>query len=150
MTTATYTQGAVGATLLDLASLAPGTFAVTPTIDFGASIPYDTNILVTANTATNATSAGQQVVVYMQQSPDGTTWTSGPTSGTTATNEFDLIFLGYVPMQTGGTTMLSTEIFSIRKDYPVTRYARIVIKNDCGLALSAGGVFRFDVTLNQA
>jgi hypothetical protein len=87
--------------------------------------------------------------VFAQASLDGTNFESGPTSGTTTTDEPDLTFVGIVPMATATTT--HRKVFSLREAFgSMPKAFRIVIKNDLGVALTSGALYTAEVIGNAA
>ena len=78
--------------------------------------------------------------MLVKWSLDNTNFTSGPESGTTATEEADLHWIGTLP---------TVDTNTHRKEfivYPKGRYFKIVAKNDMGVALTSGNVYRSDWT----
>mgnify|MGYP000723991003 CR=1 FL=1 len=69
---------------------------------------------VTQDLTYNA-ATGANLMLFLVQSLDGTNYTSGPTSGTTTTDEPDLTFLGSIPVNTASVT--HTKSFSIGAAY---------------------------------
>src|SRR5690349_24606011 len=96
MTTFTQAQGARSSDLLSMGTLASATYAVTSAIDLGATVPLDVTVEVEATPGTTP-SGNKQLVVFAQLSLDNTNFGSGPTSGTTTTNEPDLHWIGTLP-----------------------------------------------------
>lgn len=132
-------------TVTGLSTLASATYVASDAINHTTNDPLD--VLVEVAVATTNTPAGnKQVVVFAQRSLDGTNYTSGPTSGTTTTDEPDLFLLGYVPMNTASTTHL--RIFSLAAAFGGTlpKYSKIILKNDLGVALTSGTVYTSEVT----
>lgn len=121
-----------------LNSLASATYVSAGTITFVSStlIPLDCKLEVSV-TSPSTVSGNKQIMVFAQASMDNTTFTSGPTSGTTTTDEPDLYFVGVVPCNT--TSTVHTEIFSLAPVFGGTlpAYVKIICKNDTGTALAA-------------
>ena len=84
-------------------------------------------------------SGNKQVVMFAQGSLDGTAFESGPTSGTTTTDEPNLRYIGTVPVNSNTTAQ--TRLFDMSAAYSgVLPYAsRIVAKNDSGASLGTAG-----------
>lgn len=141
MATQTFTQG-TRTSLLTLGTLATGTFIASSTLDLSASIPYD--VVVEVEWDHSGTPSGnEQMLVYAQVSGDNSAFTSGPTSGTTATEEQDLLFVGASP---GNDTNTHRKQFSLRAaGIPIARYLKVVVKNDSGGALTSGTVYYWTV-----
>jgi hypothetical protein len=124
-------------TSASLATLASATYCVSSAYNASTNDPIDLVIEAVIGT-TNAPTGNKQAVIFAQASYDnGTTWQSGPTSGTTTTDEPDLTFLGTVPVSAAGTHVKS---FSVAAAYGgiVPPMVRIVVKNDLGVALTTG------------
>ena len=110
-------------------------------IDLGASIPVDVTFEVECNP--NGTPSGnKQLVLFAKFSLDNTNWGSGPESGTTATEEGDLHFVG--AMSTVDTND-HRKFFSLA-GLPIARYVKLVAKTDMVVALTSGNVYRADIT----
>ncbi len=139
MTTQTLAQGTRTASLLALGTLAAGAYITSSAIDLGASVPLW--FTLQAECDPNGTSTGnKQLIIFLKWSLDNTNWTSGPESGTTATEEADLHWAGTLP--TNDTNVHRKEFVV----YPKARYMKIVVKNDLGVALTSGDVYRADWT----
>lgn len=139
MATVKITYGTISAvTVTGFATLASATYAVSATITPTTTVALDQVVEVSAAT-TNTPAGNKQVLVFAQASYDGgTTWQSGPTSGTTATDEPDLTFLGALPVNSATAT--HTKAFTVAASYGgiLPPLLRIVVKNDLGVALTAG------------
>lgn len=141
MTTHTLAQGSRSSSILTLGTLAASTYITSSAIDLGAAIPLDVSIEVECDP--NGTPSGnKQLLVFAKLSLDNTNWTSGPESGTTATEEADLHFVGTLPTNDTNT---HRRLFSLR-GLPIARYLKIVAKNDLGVALTSGAVYRASIT----
>lgn len=133
------TQGTRTSTLLNLGTLAAGTYVTSSAVDLGADVPIMITLEAEAN-ANGTTTGNKQLVVFLKWSLDGTNYQSGPESGTTTTEEADLDFAGVLPMV---DTNDHRKFFTV---YPKGRYFKIVAKNDMGVALSSGNIYRADWT----
>lgn len=128
-----------------LSTLASGTYVKNTT-----AYPCNTNkpqdVIVEVNaTTTNTPSGNKKLDVFIVESLDGTNFRSGPTSGTTTTREQNLRRLGSVHVSTASTAEMAT--FSVMSALGYVPYAfYIVVKNDLGVALTAGTVFTAEVT----
>lgn len=128
------TKTALTTSALD--SLASATYVSAGTIDLTAADPLDVLVEVAATPGT--VSGNRQVVVFAKVSLDGSTWTSGPETGTTATDEPNLKFIGTVPCNTNSTQQVNTlSVVSALGFIPP--HLEIVVKNDTGAALAASG-----------
>lgn len=119
-----------------LNSLASATYVSAGTIDVNATDPIDVVVEVEATPGTVA--GNKQLLVFAQASFDNTNFSTGPTSGTTATDEPNLLFLGSLPLNTNAT--LQRRPFSVMSALGyVPPYFKIIVKNDSGAALAASG-----------
>mgnify|MGYP000899622858 FL=1 len=122
----------------DLSTLATLTY-VRNTTAFDCSTNQPVDVVVEGNFATGTSSGNKQVVLFLQESLDGTNYRSGPTSGSTATREPNLLFLGSVPLTTASTTETGT--FSVLQALGyIPKKFYVVVKNDNGAALNVGTV----------
>lgn len=141
MTTFTQAQSARSASVLNLGTLASATYVMSSVIDLGAAIPLDVTLQVECDP--NGSPAGnKQLVLFAKLSLDNTDFGSGPESGTTATEEADLHWIGTLPCNDTNT---HRKFFSL-DGLPVARYLKLVVKNDMGVALTSGNVYRADIT----
>lgn len=131
-------------------SLGNGTYVDCGTLNFTTNDPLDVLIDVSATPGT--VSGNKQLVVFMQKSLDGTNFETGPTSGTTTTDEPNLTFVGTLPLNTNST--LQRRIFSLAAACSGTlpQQAKIIVKNDSGATLASSGhaVYYSEVTGNVA
>ena len=131
-------QGSKTAEIIALGTLASGTYIVSAALDLTDNIPLDLNIEVLATPGGTPT-GNKQMMLFAKISLDNSVFTSGPESGTSATNEEDLYFIGALPCN---DTSAHRKIFSLRDaNVPVSRYLKLVLKNDLGVALSSGSVY---------
>jgi hypothetical protein len=93
--------------------------------------------------ANGTPSGNKQLVLFCKFSLDNTNWGSGPESGTTATEEGDLHFVGAMPTV---DTNDHRKFFSLA-GLPIARYLKLVVKNDLGVALTSGNVYKSDITI---
>lgn len=136
-------------TSTSLSALASATYVQNTTAyDCTTNQPLD--VIVEVDVATTNTPAGnKQVVVFLQESLDGTNFRSGPTSGTTTTREPNLRFLGIIPVTTASTTEIGT--FSVAQALGYVPYKFfIVIKNDLGVALTTGTAWTSEISSTVA
>ena len=140
-TTFTQAQGTRSSTVLNLGTLASATYVMSTAIDLGSAIPLDVTFEMECDP--NGTPSGnKQLILFAKLSLDNTNFGSGPESGTTATEEGDLHFIGAMPTVDTNT---HRKFFSLA-GLPVTRYLKLVVKNDMGVALTSGNVYRADIT----
>jgi hypothetical protein len=129
---ATYTPAA-------LPTLGSGAYCVSPTITHVTNGPLDVLIFPTVAT-TNTPTGNKQVVVFAQASYDGTAFTSGPTSGTTTTDEANLHYVGSIPLNTSSTDESKALSLAAAFGGTLPYASRLVFKNDCGVALTSASV----------
>ena len=133
----------------NLGTLASATYCVSSTYNNTTNNPLDLIVETTVAT-TNTPSGNKQVVVFAQASYDNSVWQTGPTSGTTTTDETLLTFLGTVPLQSASTTEIKA--FSVAAAYGgvLPPYVRIIHKNDLGVALTTGTVATSEISATVA
>lgn len=131
-------------TVTGLATLASATYVASSAFTANTNQPVDVVVDVAVAT-TNTPVGNQQLLVFLQESLDGTNFRSGPTSGTTTTSEANLLYLGSIPMRVASTTQEAT--FSIAQALGYVPYAfRVVLKNDMGVALTSGAVYTSEIS----
>lgn len=138
MATISAPVGTLGSDVLGAAanSLASGAYCVTSAVDVSATDPIDALVQVEATPGTVA--GNKQVVVFLKVSLDGTNYTTGPESGSSATDEPNLVPLGALPVNTNST--LQRAVFSVAAALGYVPAAfKVVLKNDSGAALAASG-----------
>lgn len=131
------TRTSLTTTALD--SLASATYVNAGTITIASSNKTPLDMLVEVKVTPGTVSSNKQVLVFIQQSLDGTNFTTGPTSGTTTTDEPNLVFLGAVPCNTNSTAQ--TAVFSLAGACGgVLPFAvKVIAKNETGAALASSG-----------
>lgn len=145
MTTFTLAQGTRSSVFLDLGTLASATYVMSSAYDRGAAIPFDTTVELVCDP--NGTPGGnKQLVLFAKFSLDNSNFGSGPESGTTATDEADLHWVGTLPCN---DTNSHAKFFSLL-GLPTARYVKFVVKNDMGVALTSGGLYTADIASNGA
>lgn len=127
-------------------SLASANFVASNAYVCNTNKPID--VVVEVEAATTNTPAGNKVVaVYLKETLDGTNYRSGPESGSTATDERDLLPLGVVRMGTASTTHRAS--FSVAQALGYVPYGfKIVLKNDLAVTLTAGALYTTEVAGN--
>lgn len=125
-------------TVTGLSTLASATYVASNAIDNTTSDPLDIMLMVEVTPGTVA--SNKQVLVFAQGSHDGTDWQTGPTSGTTATDEPNLTFVGAIPCNTNSTQQRA--ILSVAGAFGgvLPPHLRFVFKNETGAALTAAAV----------
>lgn len=133
-TSRTQISGAASA----LNSLASGTYVVLGTLTHTTNDPLEVKVelLVTPGTV----SGNKQVLLFAQASLDGTNFESGPTSGTTTTDEPNLRFVGLLPC--GTSSAAQRGVFDMSAAYPsgaLPHSTKLIAKNETGAALASSG-----------
>jgi hypothetical protein len=132
-------QAPVSLTVTGLATLASATYVVSNVLSHSVNDPLD--VLIDVAIATTNTPAGnRQVVIFAKGSLDGSNFGSGPESGTTATDEPDLHYVGSLPMNTATTT--HRKVFSLAAAYGgvLPASTKLVFKNDLGVTITSASV----------
>ena len=139
---ATFTQAqSARSVVLNLGTLASGTYITSSSIDLGPAIPLDITLEIECDP--NGTPTGsRQLILFAKLSLDNVNFGSGPESGTDATNEADLHWIGTLPCN---DTNMHRKMFSLQ-GLPISRYLKLVVKNDTGVNLTSGKVYRADIT----
>lgn len=140
MTTFNQTQGTLSSAVLTMGTLASATYIASSGQNLGSTIPLNKTIQVECTPSSSPT-GNKKLDVFAQLSLDGTNYGSGPTSGTSTTNELDLHYLGWLPCNDSG---LHRKMFNL-DGVPVTQWLKIVVKNDMGVALTSGFVYWADI-----
>lgn len=137
-----FQQDARSALILNLGTLAANTYIATAGLSFSSSLPVDLIIEVVIDP--NGTPTGnKQLLVFAKYSLDNVNWGSGPESGTTATNEADLDLIGYVSAEDTSEHRKFIRLFA--DSPPMSRYFKLVFKNELGVALTSGGVYAAEI-----
>lgn len=131
-------------TVTGFGTLASATYVASAAYNCATNQPVDVVVEIESAT-TNAVSGNKQVVVFIQESLDGTNFRSGPTSGTTTTDEPDLRFLGTIPMNTSSVTHRGTFSVAQALGYVPTQF-KIVLKNDLGAALTSAAAYTAEIS----
>ena len=135
-------------TVTGFGTLASATYVASSAYNVNTLKPQDLIIEVEAAT-TNAVAGNKQIAVFVQASLDGTNFQSGPTSGTTTTDELDLTWIGNLPMNTATTT--HRKMFSVGTVLGfVPQQVKVVLKNDLGVALTSGAVYTAEISNSVA
>lgn len=131
-----------------LNSLASATYVVLGTLTHNSSGKAPLDVLVELSATPGTVSGNKQLVLFAQASLDGTNFGTGPTSGTTTTDETDLHFVGTLPLNTNST--LQRKVFSLAAVFGgALPYAtKLIAKNDSGAALASSGndCYTMDIT----
>lgn len=144
MATQQIIPGARSSLFLDLGTLASATYITSTALNLGSPMPIDVVLELVADPNGSPSSTNKCLHLFAKFSLDGTNYGSGPESGTTATLEADLHPIGQLPCD---DTSEHRKFFSLFGGYrPWCRYAKIVVKNDLGVALTSGSVYYSQIT----
>ena len=131
-------------TVSGLSTLASATYCVSNTFTANTNKPLDVAVEVEVAT-TNTPASNKLVAVFLKESLDGTNFRSGPETGTTTTDEPNLLLLGIIPMNTASVTQRGT--FSVVEALGYVPHSfKIVIKNELGVALTSGAAFTSEIS----
>lgn len=133
-------------TVTGLGTLASATYVASSVKDNTTNQPVDVIVEVTAAT-TNTPAGNKQLLVFAVASYDNTNFQSGPTSGTTTTDEAQLTLLGILGMPTASQTEVKG--FSVAAAYGgvLPPFFKVVVKNDLGVALTSGSVNTSEISV---
>ena len=119
-----------------LNSLASATYVAATAVDI--SSVDATDLMIQVEITPGTVSSDKAVYVYLKCSWDGTNYSSGPTSGTTTTDEPNLYLLGAVPCNTNST--LQRNQFTTKAVLGfVPPWFQVVYKNATGASLAGSG-----------
>lgn len=136
---ATFTQAAGSRTSVDsLGTLASGAYKTLAVLDLGATIPPGLTLEMEC-IPNGAPALNKQLVLFAMLSIDGTNYGTGGTLN----DEPQMHWIGSLPTYTTGVT--HRKFFSL-DGLPVTRYLKLVVKNDMGVALTSGNVYYSAIT----
>lgn len=151
MTTAKLAQGTrtqLSGAAAALNSLANVTYVTLGTVTHNSSGKVPLDCLVDLAVTPGTVAGNKQAVLFAQPSLDGTNFGTGPTSGTTTTDEQNLVQIGSLPLNSNAT--LQRRVFSLAMAFGgVLPFAtKLIVKNDSGAAFASSGndVYTMDVT----
>ncbi|MBK8858847.1 MAG: hypothetical protein IPN11_14535 [Opitutaceae bacterium] len=150
MTTQSLPAAAKTSITISLDSLASATYVAGTAVDVSSIDPLDIIVEMAVVQTATASSGNKRTQVFIQTSLDGTNYSTGPTSGTTTTDEPDLYKIGDVPCNVASTT--HRKAFSVLAAIGwVPPYFKLICHNDLGTALSTGCTAHYTtVTGNSA
>lgn len=137
----TQAQAARSLSIVDLRTLSSGAYTASPVIDLGMGIPLDVTFEVECD-PNGAPAGSKRLILFAKLSLDNVSFGSGPESGVDSTNEADLHWIGTLPCN---DTNIHRKFFSLQ-GLPVTRYLKLIVKNETGVPLTSGNVYRADIT----
>lgn len=125
-------------TFTGLSTLAANTYAVSAVVNNTTDQPLD--ILAEFRVTPGTVSGNKQVLLFVKASLDNTNWSTGPESGTTATDEAVLTFIGVVPVPTNSTEQAKVMSVAAAFGGVLPPYVKFVAKNESGAALTDGSL----------
>lgn len=133
------TRTAIAGADTALNSLGAGMFIALGTITHaqGSKVPLDCAVELAAMPGT--VSGNKQLILYAQPSLDGSTFSSGPVSGTTTTDEANLIYIGSLPLGTNAAQQRRVFYLAAAFGGNLPFATRLIVKNDSGATLAASG-----------
>lgn len=137
----TQAQAARGPSLIDLGTLAAGAYLASPAIDLGTAIPLDVTLEAECDPSGLPT-GNKRLILFVKLSLDNIQFGTGPESGTDSTNEADLHWIGTLPCN---DTNPHRKFFSLQ-GLPVARYLKLVAKNETGVPLASGNIYKAHIT----
>jgi len=118
----------------EMNTLANGNYVSNGTITAAGATDIVVEVAVTPGTV----SGNKQLLVFVQVSMDNTNFSTGPTSGTTTTDQVNLKQIGVLPLNTNST--LQRDEWSLKEALGfVPAYAKVIVFNDSGAALAGSG-----------
>jgi hypothetical protein len=152
MTTINYGYGASAAYTVG-SSLAATNYDLTATsYNCTTNKPLDVLLDYVATVAANST-GNKQISLFVQASIDGATWPPLPSSTTDTTHDTSMIPLGAIQTNGGASseTARPPKPFSIATAFGyLPQYWRLVVKNDCGVAISSCSARTTEVVLTAS
>lgn len=134
---ATATQAKVVGTRTALTTTGLSTLATATYVASNALVLNGLNAIFELQASATTPAGNFQVLAWIICSLDGTNYTSGPTSGTTATREKNLGQSVALPILVTATVeTIQFDVESLLGFIPFD--VKVVIKNDTGVALTAG------------
>lgn len=134
-------------TVTGLSTLASANYAQSADVNNTTNQPIDLMVMLEATPGT--VSGNKQAIVFAQAS-DGTDYQTGPTSGTTTTDEPVLTYIGTLPLPSNSTQQ--RKYFGVAAAFGgvLPPHLKFVIKNDCGVAFSAAALKVAEVSATVA
>lgn len=131
------------------ASLASPNYDLTGTV-YNSTVTKPQDVIFEYAATVAATPTGnKQIVLFVQGSLDGTTWSPLPTSTTDATHDTSMRLLGSIATN---AAELVRDRFNVSGAFGgvLPAYWRVVVKNDCGVALSTCSARTQEISLSVA
>lgn len=126
---------------ITLNSLANVTYVAATAVDLSALVgsaaaPLD--VIIELELTPGTVGGNKQGLLFCQVSMDGTNYSTGPSSGTTVTDQPVLEFLGVLPLLTNST--LQRKAFSVKSKLGyIPKHIKPIVFNDSGAAIASSG-----------
>lgn len=123
-----------------------------PAYNTTTNSPVDVLFEYAATVAASST-GNRQIALFVVGSLDGTTWPALPSSATDATHDTSMTPLGSIPTNGGASSESERRTFSIAAAFGngvIPPYWRVIIKNDCGVAMSSCSARTQEVSISVA
>ncbi|WP_323141290.1 hypothetical protein [Massilia phyllosphaerae] len=129
-------------------SLASGAYVALGTITHNNASKTPLECLIELTVTPGAVAGNKQAVLFAQVSLDGAAFSSGPASGTTTTDEANLVYVGTLPLNSSGAQQRGVFPLSVPNGGVLPFATRLILKNDSGAAFSTSGndVYSLDVS----
>jgi hypothetical protein len=136
-------------TVTGLSTLASATYVQSNDVDNTTNQPVDLLVMLEA---TPGTVGGNKQAVLFAQAGDtaGSNLSTGPTSGTTTTDEPNLVYIGTLPLNTNATQQ--RRYFGVAAAFGgvLPPHLKFVVKNDCGVAFTAAALKAAEISVTVA
>ncbi len=129
-----------------LNSLASATYVVLGTLSLLSSSKVPLAVKVEVSVTPGTVSSLKQVSIFAQLSLDNTNFTTGPASGTTTTDEPNLVWIGTIPCNTNSTLQRAIFDLTARLAGINVPYVKLIAKNETGAALAGSGNDVYTIT----
>lgn len=144
MSTVSTLLGTRTALTITLNSLANVTYVAATSVDLTSTTPLD--VIIELSITPGTVAGNKQALLFIQMSVDNSTFTTGPTSGTTVTDQPNLYLIGTLPLNSNAT--LQNKGFSVASVLGFCpRAFKAVVFNDSGVAFAGAGCSAFYTTI---
>ena len=148
MTTTAHSTLGTRTSVGTLGTLANNTYLNVGTITFNTNTNMGCKLEVYATPGTVSGSA-PQLLIFAQQSLDGTNYETGPVSSTSNTDQQNLTYLGSLPLNSNST--LQRRVIDLAASFggSLPYSANIIVQNVSGAALASGSVYYSEVQVTS-
>jgi hypothetical protein len=127
-----------------LPTLANAAYATSAVKDNTTNRPSD--LMVELNVTPGTVAGNKQAILFAQASLDNTNFQTGAT----AADEADLTYIGTLALATNATAQRGIFPVAVAYGGVLPTYVRFVVKNDSGVAFTAGTLFVSEVVVTVA